>query len=216
VKADKSDDAAADMKYLLDRGYHKSAAMNYVADHYRLNSGERNRLVRYVFSEKEIRDHRDKLMPIRKISGEDVVVDGYNILITSQAILAGKEIVEGMDGLVRDTSATFSKYRFDENCREAAAAVLKILAECKPASVLFIFDSQMSRSGELAGYLRHEMKKVALPGDAKTKKDADRAIKRLKRITLTSDSAIIGKVGRVADLPRELLTRRRRFKSRQS
>jgi len=204
------------MKYLLDRGYAKTTALNLVANRYRLSVDSRNRLVRYVYSDEDIRVHRSKLVPVKQIAGEDVVVDAYNVLITSQAILSGKEVVCGMDGFVRDASAVFSKYRFDAPSRKVAAAVLKILAEHKPRSVLFILDSQMSKSGELAGYLREEMKKFSVPGDAKTKRNADYSIKRLNRITLTSDSAIIEKVDRVADVPRELLGRRDLFKSRQS
>lgn len=41
--------AAEDLKYLLNRGYRKSVALKFVANHYLLGRDERNYLARYVF-----------------------------------------------------------------------------------------------------------------------------------------------------------------------
>ena len=197
--------AAEDLKYLLDRSYPKTTGLNLVVNHYKLDKDERNFLVRYVFSEKDIKNHRSRLVPIEKIMGQDIVVDAYNVLIISENILARKKIVEGMDGFVRDQAAVFSHYRFDERSKKAVRRIIEILAGYKPKSVLFILDSQMSRSGELAAFIRDEMKKRMVAGNALTKKRADGEIKKLNRLTLTSDSAIIERVDLVVDLGRTLL-----------
>jgi hypothetical protein len=197
--------AAEDLKYLLDRSYPKTTALNLVVNHYKLDRDDRNFLVRYVFSEEDIKTHRSRLVPVEKIRGKDIVVDTYNVLIISENILAKKKIVEGMDGFVRDHAAVFSHYRFGDRSKKTVGVILETLKGYEPNSILFILDSQMSRSGELAAYIRSEMKKRSILGDALTKNNADGEIKKLNRITLTSDSVIIERVDVVVDLGRVLL-----------
>lgn len=203
--------AAEDVKYLLDRGYPKAAALNLAVNHYKLREDDRNFLVRYVFSEKEIKSHGSRLVPIGKIRRKGIVVDGYNVLITAESILGKKKIVEGMDGFVRDQAAVFSRYRFTETSKKTVGVVLDELKRYSPRSVLFVLDSQMSKSGELAAYIREEMEKRSIEGDAVTEKRADREIKKLNRITLTSDSAIIGRVDAVVDLGKVMLEKRQLY-----
>lgn len=192
--------ASLDMKHLLDRGYKKSSALNFVADHYGLGKQDRNFLVRFVFSEKGIIDHKSKLIPIGRITGRNLVIDTYNILITVEAILSGREIVRGMDGFLRDTSAVFSNYKFNEETKNAIEKILEILSEYGVKSVLFILDSQISHSGELASYIRKRLKEYSLRGDAIVSRSADREIIKQNRITATSDSAIIEKVKKAIDI----------------
>ncbi|MBN2015139.1 MAG: DUF434 domain-containing protein [Candidatus Altiarchaeota archaeon] len=193
-------EAASDLKYLLDRGYNKRTSLNLVVDHYVLDKKGRNFLQRYVFSEKDIRLHRSRSIPIEKIEGKTVVVDGYNVLITVEAILNDKEIIEGMDGFLRDNSGVFSKYVFGEDTKKALKKIIYKLKEYKPKNVLFIFDSQISKSGELAAYVRRKLKEHSLSGDAKTSRSADKEITEMNEITISTDSIIIEKVDKVVDL----------------
>ncbi|RLI54237.1 MAG: DUF434 domain-containing protein, partial [Candidatus Thorarchaeota archaeon] len=96
--------AAQDLKYLLDRGYNKKTSLNLVVNRYKLNENQRNFLQRYVFSERDIQMHRSRLLSIEKISGRYIVIDGYNVLVTVEAILNKRNLVRGMDGFLRDTS----------------------------------------------------------------------------------------------------------------
>ncbi len=195
------DSAIKDFKYLLDRNYNKITALNLVVNHYKLGKEERNFLLRYVFSENEIKEHKSKLCSIEEINGKRIVIDGYNVLITVEAILEGKRVIRCMDGFVRDTSRIFSNYKFNKNTETAVKKILRILPRYKPKFILFVFDSQVSRSGELASYVRREIMNLSLDGDAKTSSIADSYITKLNWITLTSDSAIIENVEKVVDLP---------------
>lgn len=192
--------AAQDLKYLLDRDYNKKTSLNLIVNRYKLNDKQRNFLQRYVFSEKDIKLHKSRLFSIEKIAGKDIIIDGYNVLITVEAILNKKELVRGMDGFLRDTSAIFSKYIFDKNTKKALKRIILTLKEYKPRFVLFIFDSQISHSGELTGYVRHKLNESGLNGNARTSRSADKEIVDLNEITMTSDSIIIEKVDGAVDI----------------
>jgi hypothetical protein len=193
-------DAAFDLKYLLDRGYPKTTALNLVVNHHHLSIREKNFLHRYVYSDEDILSRRGKKIPLSKIRGKTVVVDGYNVLITTEAVLEGKGLVAGMDGFLRDTSAVFSGYRFTERTKMAVKELIAQLSLHKPAFVLFIFDSQMSGSGNLASYVRRKLSEAGLSGDARTSRCADAEISEMDEITATSDGVIIGRVERVVDI----------------
>ena len=197
--------ASKDFKYLLDRGYRRTPALNFVADHYRLGKQDRNFIIRFVFSEKEIRNHKSKLIPFPRIRRKNLVIDTYNVLVTAQAVISGKEVVRGMDGFLRDTSAVFSKYRFNEETKNAIEKILDILSDYGPGFVLFILDSQISRSGELASYIRERLKEKFIEGNARVSRNADREIKNLDWITATSDSVIIEKTKNAVDIIKLLL-----------
>ncbi|MEM2917979.1 MAG: DUF434 domain-containing protein [Candidatus Altiarchaeota archaeon] len=202
------ENAIYDLKFLLDRGYKRKSALNLVAARYSLNNKQRNFLFRKVFSEKEIRVHRKRKIPIEEIKGKDIIVDAYNVLITTEAILSNGEVIECMDGFLRDFRGVFSSYKFDEKTKEALKKILKVLKHYNPRSVLFILDSQISRSGELAKYIREQLKKFKIVGDAKTERSADYSIKNSNKIVLTSDTAIIEKAKKVVDVAMEIYKRK--------
>jgi hypothetical protein len=194
-------DAVCDLRYLLERGYNRRAAVGYVANKYCLPSQERNLLLRAVYSKKEAGAHRERLVRAEDIRGEEVLIDGYNVLITVEALLKGKTLVMCDDGYLRDTSAVYGKYRIDEATFAALDEILRLLREhsLRPT---FIFDSQVSRSGELCGLLRERLKNQRVEGDAHTSPRVDKTLKEdSEKVISTSDTAVIKEASRILDIP---------------
>ena len=79
----------------------------------------------------------------------------------------------------------------------------------------FLFDAQISRSGELAGFTRHKLKEYKISGEAKTSKIADFELKteggnpERNVIVATSDGIIIDSVKEVLDIPACLMEKMR-------
>ncbi len=86
-------DPICDLRFLLNRGYREKRAVKFVADKYRLSKKQRNFLVRGVFSKKEAEKNKEKRIPISEAQGR-VMVDGYNVLITVEAMLKGEDLTE--------------------------------------------------------------------------------------------------------------------------
>ncbi len=201
---DKLKDSFKDYKYLLDRGYRRRTALNFVCGHYRLGKKDRNRLVRRVYSEEEIRDHKSRKIPIGDIRGERVVVDGFNVLIGAECALGRGEVIKAQDGFHRDALGIFGRYKQSRYTGKAVELILKTLKKHEPSDVLILFDAQVSKSGELAAKVRKKMEGLDLNGDAHTARNVDYQIKKLNRITATGDTAIIEKVDKAIDLVGEL------------
>lgn len=192
--------AKEDFRYLLDRGYRRSSALDYVCGHYRLGKKDRNVLVRTVFSQKEIRDHKERKVPLGRVKGKTLVVDGYNVLIGAECALGRGRLIESQDGFHRDSLGVFGRYRSGRYTGPALDKLMGVLKRAGPKKVVFYLDSQVSKSGQLAGRIRERLKEYGLEGEVRVVPNVDYEIKSLNRITASSDTGIIEKVDKAVDL----------------
>jgi len=195
------------VRYLANRGYPLGSAVRFVSDHHRLPEEKRFVLTRVVVPRKAARSRRGKVLPLDDLRSREVAVDGYNVLITTESLLAGVPVYLCDDGFLRDTRGVFRSYRSSGLTKTALCEVLDLLKDA--ARVEFLLDQQMSKSGELAGVVREMMAKLDIRGGAKTAKDVDRRLKACRSVVATADGTIIDAVSSVVDLPGEVAQRRR-------
>ncbi|AHF81313.1 DUF434 domain-containing protein [Thermococcus paralvinellae] len=193
-------EAYLDLKYLLNRGYKKNVALNFVANHYKLKKEDRYLLTRCVFSDKEIKAREKKRKPIDFIRNKVLAVDGFNVLITLESVLEGKAIL-CEDGLVRDLKYQRG-YRLSEKTKEMLFFLLEFLSKFNPKEVILLYDKPISKSGEIAKLTNEIMKKVGLSGTAEATTSVDFELKKFQ-IVATSDLAVVDKVKYVVDIPQE-------------
>lgn len=201
-------EAIKDLRYLLNRGYPRSPAVEHVSDHYRLELQQRHLLARCVFSEVEITNHQDRAVEMKEVRGRKLGIDGYNVLITVESLLSGDQVVKCDDGFIRDLQAIFGKYKMSDSTGEALDEILSMVEEAKSKEVVFFFDKQVSRSGELAGMARGKLEEKNLSGDAKTTVGTDAHVRDFE-VVASSDRAIIEKTEAVWDIPAEILKQKK-------
>ncbi|MGZ7118375.1 MAG: DUF434 domain-containing protein [Methanobacterium sp.] len=203
----KLDDASYDLRFLLNRGYRKKNALNFVSNKYLLSQNERNYLARSIFSIIEIKSRSSKIMDVSEIENHFVLVDGYNVLITMETICRKDydSLIWCDDGIIRDLNAVFGKYKFNEHTEKALKNILSLMDKYHPLKIKFFYDKQVSYSGELARLTNELMEFYGINGEAVLSNNVDFEIVQLactkKGIVATSDSAIVDKVSRILDLP---------------
>lgn len=197
-------DAIHDLRYLLNQGYPRDSSVEFVSDHYLLETDDRHLLTRCVFSKDEIVDHRSRKINFDEVRGEEVGIDGYNVLITVESMLGGSRVIRCDDGFIRDLQATFGKYKITDATDEAVLEILKKFSEMGPQKIVFFFDEQVSKSGELAGLVRREIDKIGIDGDAQTARGVDAKVWDFE-VSASSDRVIIQKSKRVLDLPETII-----------
>ncbi|MEM4187587.1 MAG: DUF434 domain-containing protein [Candidatus Hadarchaeum sp.] len=201
--------AVRDLLYLLNQGYPRESAVNFVSNHYRLPLAERHLLARCVFSELEVNEHRKKAVGISGVRGKRLGIDGYNVLITIESLLMGKRVVLCNDGFIRDLRAIFGKYRAGPATPRAIAELVGVVARAEPKEAVVFFDKQVSHSGELAAEIRDRIKKAGLFGDAVAEGGVDIKLKGFD-VVASSDRAVIERAKKVWDIPQELIWLKRR------
>lgn len=210
IKKDKLQEAAYDLRFLLNRGYRKKGALQFVANKYLLNKHERNYLARSVFSNLKSVKRREKIVYISKIKDRFLLVDGYNVLITVESIYHEDHdsIVLCDDGVVRDLNAVFGKYKVSDVTEMALNSILSLINLYGPLYTCFFFDSPVSFSGRLAGLTKKLLEDYKLTGNVCLTKNVDNEIVRLSNVkngvVATSDGVIIDKVDAVVDIPRRI------------
>jgi hypothetical protein len=206
LKSNDLQKAAEDLRYLLDRGYPRKAALELVGNRYGLNYDQRHLLHRAIFSDADSESRRKKKIPIERIRGKDLVIDGYNVLITIEAALSDRPIVLGDDGFVRDISGLSGNFRKTKQTTEALELIFNLLKKANPRQTLFLFDSPISMSGELAQEVKDRLREENLPGDAMAVKVPERIMIGFPGTIATSDTAIIDQSKKVVDLAGDVLT----------
>jgi hypothetical protein len=192
------ENAAIDLRYLLDRGYPLKSAVGYVCDHHRLDIDSRHILSRTVIARSVCEKRRQKFLPCNKIQGKDIIIDGYNIIIGTESILEKKAILCD-DGVLRDLKGVSRNFRTSENTHHALDLILSFLKEKSPSQINFIFDSQISKSGEFAKLIKEKIDRSGLRGNANTSRHVDHDLKCSHDIVATSDGVIIDAAEKVVN-----------------
>ena len=154
--------AAEDLRYLLNRGYPRKPGLELVGNRYGLTFDERHLLHRGVFSDEDSIWRKARKIPFYQIRDRDLAIDGYNLIITLEAGLSGLPLILGDDGFIRDISGLSGNYRRSEKTEEALLLIFNALKRVKPRHALFLFDAPISKSGELAREIRRRLKKEGI------------------------------------------------------
>lgn len=205
--------ASGDFRYLLNRAYPRKASLELVGNRYQLTSDQRHLLHRGVFSDTDSKSRQKKKISPKRIRGYDLVIDGYNVLITIEAGFSGRPLVLGDDGFIRDISGLSGKFQKTEMTVQVLESLLNALKQVSPRQTLFLFDSPISRSGELALEVRDRMQKENLPGDAMAVRVPEKILIGFPGRVATSDTAIIDQSHKVVDLAGYVLSRQKKLNS---
>ena len=199
--------AEYDLKFLLNRNYRKRVALNLVANKYLLDRYGRNFLVRKVYSNKIAHNRRVKIEDIYNIKNKIIIIDGYNVLITSESIYNEEygSVIMCDDGVLRDNNAVFGKYKNSLSSKKALISIITLLKNYNPDFIYFIYDSPVSKSGELAKMTESLIKIHGMDGSAVINKNVDFELVKLSKewegIVATSDGAVMDRVKHILDIP---------------
>ena len=197
-------DAVADLSWLYARGYSDVAAVALVGDRYRLRKRARNAAGRMATPDEVAAARRAKRLALGALRGRALVIDGFNVLVTSESALSGAVVLRGRDGAHRDLSAVHGSYRPVAETEQVIATLVDVLGAAAPASVRWLLDRPVSNSGRLAARLR-----AAAPGWEVELVDApDPVLAASDAVVATADSWILDRCVAWCDLPAEVIAAR--------
>lgn len=186
--------AAEHYCWLLDRNYTSKAALKLVGDHFKLQERQRKALDRSCQPEKLVSQITPReLTTYKKVAGQPVVIDGFNLLIILEAALGGAPLFKGRDGLIRDISGLHGSYRKISETPDAIALVADFFKVMNPSSILWIFDKPVSNSGRLALFVKETGKENGIRWETQLTEQADNAIAHSGKIVISSDSQILAR-----------------------
>lgn len=141
--------AAAELGWLLGRGYAPTASLKLVGDRHTLHARQRKALMRGTSAPEVAARRRASRQPV---AGATVAVDGFNVIVSVETAMAGGLLVRGTDGLLRDLAGMHGKYRDLAATRAAIGHLASVLSSA--ASVQWVLDRPVSNSGRVAELIR--------------------------------------------------------------
>ena len=189
-----------ELSWLLTRDYPPKAALKLVGDHYALTERQRIAVARASCGDGSLARRRSTRVELPALRGEDLAVDGFNLIITLEAALSGAVLLRCRDGCTRDMASIHGSYRSVEETEPAIQIIGEALAALEPRTVLWLLDSPVSNSGRLAARLRQAAGEHGWPWTVNTVFNPDQDLIAGDRIVISSDSVVLDGAGRWADL----------------
>jgi hypothetical protein len=197
--------AAADFRYLLNRGYPRAASLALVGNRYALPRPARQILHRGVFADTAAQARRAKLRLLSTLTGLPLALDGHNVLITLESALKGRVLVAADDGFVRDVAQLSRAYRNSPATRQALTLLAAYVSRHHPGPLTILYDAPMKRSGELADLTRQIFAAQGLAAQARAVPVPERELLDFEGALATSDTHLIDAKDILVDLAGEII-----------
>jgi hypothetical protein len=199
--------AVSELSWLLGRGYQMKSALKLVGDRHNLRERRRLAVARASCSDESRAVRLAREVTAGGVGGSELIIDGFNLVITLEAALGGGVLVDCRDGCVRDLSSVHGSYRAVEETERAVLLAGEVLSSLRPASALWLFDSPVSNSGRLAERVRTLASERGWPWEVRAEFNPDRVIVNSERLAVTSDSNVLDGVARWLNLSRLVVER---------
>ncbi len=203
--------AVADLSMLLSKGYAQTSSLKLVGDRFALTQRQRLALMRTACSDAQLQRRTARRVEMDTLAAQPLVIDGYNLLITTEAALSGAAIFIGRDRCCRDLSGIHGSYRRVSETLSAFELIAKCLGEAAISSVRWLFDSPVSNSGKLKVLITELAEKNHWPWQVELLTNPDAELIASENVIATSDSDVIDKCDRWTNLGAEVLAMCRRI-----
>lgn len=188
--------ATEELLWLLTRGYAIKSALKLVGDRHNLTERQRLALSRTACSDDSLKRRQEKRLSVYDVSDENLIIDGFNLIITTEAALSGGVLFICRDGCIRDLSSVHGSYRSVQETENAIRLIGKALQTLKPKSAKWFLDSPISNSGRLAAEIRKAARENGWNWTVETAFNPDAEIIASNDIAVTSDSIVLDGVRR--------------------
>ena len=199
--------AVSDLSWLLTREYASVSALKLVGDRYSLRERQRIAVARSTCSDQARERRQRSQAELGDAAGRTLFIDGYNVLTTVEAALAGGVILFARDGSYRDMASVHWTWRKVQETVPAAELIGNLLAELRVASAVWHLDRPVSNSGRLKTILEQTAQAHNWPWEIRLVPDPDKILRETDQLVATADSGILDECSRWVNLARIAIDR---------
>lgn len=192
--------AVRDLDWLAGRGYPPRASLELVGNRYGLDRRQRVAVRRAAGPEAVRRARLRRRVAPAGVRGARVAVDGFNVLTTVEAALAGGVVLACRDGCYRDMASMHGTWRTVEETHTAIGAIDDELTALGAACVTWHLDRPVSNSGRLAEHLRAVAAERSRAWEVVVEDHPDTTLRHTDAIVASADSGVLDTCARWLDL----------------
>lgn len=183
--------AVEHLAWLLSREYAIASSLKLVGDRFDLDARQRLAVRRSACSD-AARDHRAmRQVQAEQVRAASLDLDGFNILTSIEAALAGGVLVRGRDGCLRDMASMHGSYRRVAETMPALEVIGRVLADLAPGSCVWWLDRPVSNSGRLSQMIIELASRQGWSWRVELVTDPDPVLRQSTHVVVTADSAIL-------------------------
>jgi len=192
--------AVADYSMLLSKQYAPTSALKLVGDHFSLTQRQRMAVMRSACSDTQLANRLAKEIPTHGLKGNPILIDGYNLLITTESALSGAFVFAGRDHCIRDVSGIHGSYRKVAETTTAIELIASCLADLAVANARWLLDAPISNSGRLKTLIRTLAEQNHWPWQVELLPNPDKELIAADHVVATSDSNILDRCSQWTNL----------------
>jgi len=196
------------LSWLLSHAYAGRSALKLVGDRFGLTERQRIAVMRCACSGEALRRREQSQIVGDRVAGQSVDLDGFNVLTTVEAALAGGVILCGRDGCYRDMASMHGSYRKVEETRPALVMIGEVLEELGAAECCWFLDRPVSNSGRLATIIQEVASERNWEWLTQLENDVDPVVSESSNVVASADSVILDRCKQWCNLAREVVDRR--------
>ena len=174
--------------YLISEGYNLKQASTFVGNHFMFSERQRLALMRSVATKEQLKVRKEKEK--NRVFGEEVWIDGFNIIITLEVMLSDSILFLCQDGTIRDLAGLRGTYRIIPETEKAIELLLGTLEDLGAENIYILLDEPVSNSGRLKSFIAEIADNYKIPLDIQVLKAVDKELWGKENV-ITSDSIIL-------------------------
>jgi hypothetical protein len=197
--------ATRDLCWLLDHGYGIGCATELVGDRHHLARRQRIAIARCSCSDAARERRQSHCVGAGQLHGQELWLDGLNILMAIETALGGGVILIGRDGCCRDVAGVYSRYRKVEETLPALQAIGQMAAQWAVRKCRWLLDSPVSNSGRLKAIIQDVAAQTGWPWEVELVLNPDRILSVTDQVVSSSDHAILDRCQSWFNLARQVI-----------
>ena len=200
-------DGVRDLSMLLSKGYPVNGSLKLVGDRFGFTQRQRLAIRRCACSDEQLQRRTSRRVEVDGLKGRCLLIDGFNLLITTEAAISGGAVLVGRDGCFRDLSGIHGSYRKVTETLAAFDLIAEFLRHVRVSRVRWLFDRPVSNSGKLKKIIEALALENGWPWQVQLLDNPDNALIASENIIATSDSDVIDRCGGWVNLSAEIVRR---------
>ena len=200
--------AAGDLCWLLDRSYASRSALELAGNRYSLTSRQRMAVSRYACSREDVQRRQQLRVEPAQLRGQELWLDGYNVLTLLESALAGGIVLPGRDGCCRDIAGIHRRYRKMDETLPALQLIGETAQAWGVSLCRWWLDKPVSNSGRLKTLILKTATAAGWKMEAELTFSPDHVLSRTGQIIATSDGIVLDRCQRWVNLARLVIAER--------
>jgi hypothetical protein len=200
--------AVADLCWLLDRGYASRSAVELVGNRHNLTSRQRMAVARCACARDDVQRRRRLCVEPDLLSGQELWLDGYNVLTLLESALAGGIVLLGRDGCCRDIAGIHRRHRKVNETIPALQLVGETALAWGVSRCRWWLDKPVSNSGRLKTLILETAANVGWNMEVELAFSPDHVLSNTEHVIATSDGVVLDRCQRWVNLARLVIAGR--------